>query len=245
MVKTIIFENMRKNLLYLLLLPFAFAACSSECKQPSGAIAHRQVQYAPFDEISVSGPLKLLLRQDSAYQVGTNADSVAVELVKVELSGQKLEISLKPGLYCGTDTITVTASIGDLKKMNIKGGSSVATIGKINVNNLEIKTADSTFLQLNLNAGKLLTDLNGATDMQISGQTGTHELKSKGNLNLQAFELITGIYNLDLEGMAKARINVLNTLKIKTSGSSEVYYKGNPGKVDEKKSGTSKLEKVI
>jgi len=37
---------------------------------------------------------------------------------------------------------------------------------------------------------------------------------------------------------------VLNELKVRTDGSSEIYYKGNPKKIDEKKSGATKLEKV-
>jgi hypothetical protein len=37
---------------------------------------------------------------------------------------------------------------------------------------------------------------------------------------------------------------VLNELTVKTEGASEVYYKGNPKEVNEKKSGAAKLEKV-
>ena len=175
--------------------------------------------------------------------VRTQADSNAVDLVKIKVNGEKLVVSLKADAYCGTDTIVVVAGIGDLKKLEIKAGR-VETASRIVVNNLELKTTDANSVDLELNAGKLVTTTDGSADIRLSGQAGTHQLKSKGSLNLEAFNFITGIYDLNIDGMGKLKINVLNELKVKTSGASEIYYKGNPAKVEEKKSGTSRLEKV-
>lgn len=235
---------MKKRFLYLLVLPLIFSACQSECPQASGTISHRGVQLKPFDQISLEGPLKLVLNQDSSFMVRTQADSNAVELVKIKVNGQKLVVSLRPDAYCGTDTIVVHAGIGDLKKLEIGKASRVETASRISVNNLELKTTDANSVDLELNAGKLVTTTDGSADIRLSGQAGTHQLKSKGSLNLEAFNFITGIYDLNIDGMGKLKINVLNELKVKTSGASEIYYKGNPAKVEEKKSGTSRLEKV-
>jgi len=47
-----------------------------------------------------------------------------------------------------------------------------------------------------------------------------------------------------VEGVTKMKINVLNGLKVKSSGSTDISYKGSPEKLEEKKSGTYKLTKV-
>ncbi|MNY29344.1 hypothetical protein D3C86_1633800 [compost metagenome] len=102
-----------------------------------------------------------------------------------------------------------------------------------------------TDVTMDINAGKLTTKVDGVGKLTLTGQAGVHDLKIKGTAKVDAFDFIVGIYNIDTDGTGKANINVLNELKVKTSGSSEIYYKGNPKKVDEKKSGATKLEKVI
>ena len=69
-------------------------------------------------------------------------------------------------------------------------------------------------------------------------------MSTQGTATIEAFNLAAGVYELEVTGSAKANINVLNKLSVKTEGSSEVYYKGNPKDVKEKKSGAAKLEKV-
>ncbi|HEY0177979.1 MAG TPA: hypothetical protein VGC08_16470, partial [Pedobacter sp.] len=55
---------MKKTIIYLLALPVLFAACKSKCVQDLGIHATRDYTVKPFDEIKVSGPIRLMLRQD-------------------------------------------------------------------------------------------------------------------------------------------------------------------------------------
>lgn len=236
---------MKKTALCALALPLLFAACQSKCIEDLGIHSSRESVVKPFDEIKVSGPVKLLLRQDSSFKINIEADSSVISLVKAEVSGHELVLKLDGKKYCGKDSVIITAGIGDLKKMDIKGAVKVYTSSLINVNDLELKSSGAAKLVLEMNAGKLSTKTDGAANINLSGQAGVYQLKSSGVIDVSAFGFVTGVYDLDVEGVGKLKINVLNELKVKTSGSTEIYYKGNPKNVNEKKSGTSKLEKVI
>lgn len=235
---------MNKQLLYLLVLPVLFTACKSKCVEDLGIHATRDYALKPFDEIKVSGPIRLVMRQDSTYKVNVQADSAVIEMVKVEVSGHGLELKLDAKKYCGKDSIIISAGIGDLKKLNADGAGHIYTSSLIHVNDLEMNLSGATMLMLQMNAGRLTTTTDGTASVALLGQAGVHELKSKGAIQLTAFDFVTGVSDLRVEGVAKLKINVLNELKINSTGSADISYKGSPKKLEEKKSGTYKLEKV-
>lgn len=236
---------MNKTALYLIALPLLFAGCKSKCVEDLGIHATREAVVKPFDEISVSGPIKLILRQDSSFKVLIEADSSIIDKVSAEVSGHELNLKLDAKAYCGKDSIIVSAGVGDLKKISGEGATRIYTSSTLNVNELALNLSGATRVVMDLNTGKLTTTLkDGAASIDLNGQAGQHKVKSKGAITMNAFTFITGVYELDLEGTAKMKVNALNDLKIKTSGAVEIFYKGSPKNIEEKQSGTYKLEKV-
>jgi hypothetical protein len=228
----------------LLVATISFAGCSSKCIEDSGNHIVRDITVSPFDEIEIDGPVKLVLRQDSSFKVAVSADSSIIDKIKTTVSGEKFKVSLDPMQYCGSDSIVIHAGIGALTEIKAAGASKVYSEGSLHVGDIDMKLSGATELNLNLYAGKVKTESDGAARLALSGQAGVHELDSKGVLELNAFDFVVAQYDIDIQGTGKSNINVLNDLKVKTSGSSTIYYKGNPKNVSDKKSGTSKLEKV-
>jgi hypothetical protein len=228
----------------MLVAAISFAGCSSKCIEDSGNHIVRDITVSPFNEIEIDGPVKLVLRQDSSFKIAVSADSSIIDKIKTTVSGEKFKVSLDPMQYCGSDSIVIHAGIGALTKVKAAGASKVYSEGSLHVGDLAMTLSGATELNLNLYAGKVKTESDGAARLTLSGQAGAHELDSKGVLELNAFDFVVAQYDIDIQGTGKSNINVLNDLKVKTSGSSTIYYKGNPKNVSDKKSGTSKLEKV-
>jgi len=237
---------MNKTALYFLALPLLFAGCNSKCVEDLGIHTSREIIVNPFDEIKVSGPIKLIMRQDSTFKVVVEADSNIIGKVKADVSGHELSLKLNAKDYCGKDSVIINAGIGDLKKITGDGTTRIYTSSAINVNELEVNLSGATKVSMDINAGKLTaTQKNdGISNIDLRGQAGTFKLKTQGTINLDAFSFVTGVYDIESEGVAKLKINVLNELKVKSTGATEIYYKGSPKNINEKKSGTYKLEKV-
>lgn len=228
----------------MLAAAISFAGCSSKCIEDSGNHIVKDMTVTPFDEIEIDGPVKLVLRQDSSFKVDVSADSSIMDKIKTTVSGDKFKVSLDPMTYCGSDSIVIHAGIGALTNIKAAGASKVYSEGPLHVGDIEMKLSGATELNLNLYAGKVKTNSDGAARLTLTGQAGAHELDSKGVLELNAFDFVVAQYDIEIQGTGKSNINVLNDLKVNTSGSSTIYYKGNPKNVSDKKSGTSKLEKV-
>jgi len=243
-VKIIIFKNMKKLLAIVLFITVFLAGCSSGCIEDSGIrIANGKV-VKPFDEIEVNGAIRLILKQDSTYLIKIEADSAIMGRIEVESSSSKLTLTMKEGAYCGSDSIVIYAGIGELKEIKGAGAINVRSEGLINGKELKMGFSGSYDVSLDLSVAKLETNLDGVGKLNLSGQSGSHKLRTTGSSETTAYNFIAGVYDIHITGNGKASINVLNELIVKTDGSSEIYYKGNPKKIDEKKSGAAKLEKV-
>ena len=235
---------MKNILLIALFIPVLIAGCENKCIEDSGHTVSRSIAVKNFDEIKVDGAIKLILVQDSSYKVQVDADSNIMAYVKADVSGSELKIKLDYDKYCGTDSIVVRTGIGELKALDLNGTVKVIGEGQIYARDVDLNISGTSNVQMNLSASKVKTKVNGVGNITLSGQAGVHEVKVHGRAKVEAFDFVVGVYNIEIDGTGKANINVLNELKVKTSGTSEVYYKGNPKKVDEKKSGATTLEKV-
>lgn len=230
--------------LFAIVVPALLAGCSSECIEDSGKHIYIESTVKNYDKIRVMGAVKLVIKQDSTYSIKIEADSNVMKHVIADVSSNELRVKLEDGKYCGRDSIVVYAGIGELKKLSTDGAVKVQGDGRIYANDVDFQFNGASNITLDLSAAKLTTKIDGVGKFNLTGQAGIHDLNTKGTAQVNAFDFVAGIYNIDVDGTGKANINVLNELKVRTSGSSEIYYKGNPKKVDEKKSGAAKLEKV-
>ena len=235
---------MRKLVAIALFIPVLLSGCSSKCVEDSGIRIAKAITVKPFDQLVIDGALKVVLKQDSSYALKIEADSNVMEFIKADVSGSKLTLKLKDGAYCGGDSVLVYAGIGELKEINGSGSVQMRTDGVINGKDLTMNFSGTSNISLNLSVANLKTKMDGVSKLNLSGQTGTHNLTTTGSSETTAYNFIAGVYDIQITGNGKASINVLNELKVRTDGSSEIYYKGNPKKIDEKKSGATKLEKV-
>lgn len=235
---------MKKLAIIACLLPFLFTGCNTDCIEDSGHHIEKNTVVKPFDKISVAGSIILILRQDSSYAVRVATDSNLMKYVKVDVDGTQLSIKVKEEAYCGKDSIVVEAGIGALKELKGDGAIKVSGKERIYASDLKLSMAGSSEVTMDLSAGNLSTNLDGTGKLKLTGQTGSHTLTATGIANVEAFNFISGLYKISVTGTAKANINVLNELDVSTEGSSEISYKGNPAKVNEKKSGAAVLKKV-
>lgn len=235
---------MKKISLLALLIPVLFAGCTPQCIEDAGRQLSRDLTVKNFDRIKVEGAIQLLMVQDSSYHIRIAADSNIIKLVKADVSSDELKLKLDEDRYCGTDSIMIRVGVGELRALKLDGAVKAVAEGRIYADDLELSISGAADVNMNLSARKVVTRVDGVGKIALSGQAGVHELKINGTARVEAFDFIVGVYHIDTDGTGKANINVLNELKVKTSGSSEIYYRGNPKKVEEKKSGAAKLQKV-
>lgn len=235
---------MKKFIFLLFAFPLIFASCKTKCIEDSGVRVEHEKVFKDFDKLEVAGPIKVVINQDSTYKIRIAADSNVVDAIKASVSSGTLKLKLDAEKYCGTDSIVIHTGIKYLKSIRLESGSKLYSNSLLNLRDVELILNGNTEVDMQLTTGILTTNIDGTAKIKLVGQAGEHILKSKGVLTLDAFDFVVAKYNLDTEGVNKSNINVLNVLKVETSGTSEIYYKGSPKDISKKKTGNAKLEKV-
>jgi hypothetical protein len=236
---------MMKTLSILIIaFPLLMAGCKTNCVEDAGVRVERVEVFKDFDELEINGPIKVVLLQDSATKVRISADTSVISLVKADVSSGKLKLKLDPEKYCGQDSVIAYTSFKMLKSVRLESGSEVASTSLLNFRDIEFTLNGSTTVNLEMSASIMTTTIDGTADMNLKGQSGEHNIKSNGVLNLTAPDFVVAKYKINTEGVGKSTINVLNDLNIETSGTSEIFYKGSPKNISKKKTGVATLEKV-
>jgi len=166
------------------------------------------------NEVVVTGGGRLQLTQGDTESLRVEADQKIIDRVVVDLSGDKLTLSIKNGtgkdfnffhwFENNKEDITYTLQLKNLTYLGLSGATR-ATLGNLNGKNLEVKgsgAADITFNNLTLE--DIFIELTGASNSRFQKLTAD---KVKVELS--------GAANLDVKAESKAKF-----LKVGASGAS-------------------------
>ena len=220
-----------------------FSGCNRfGCIEGSGnqITANRTVE--PFTFIETGGSVKLILKQ-GPESLRIVADDNIMEKIRTRVRGNTLTIDMD-GNFCNSGPIIVYVSSKSYEGIDASGAVEIVSDGLLQVKDFELELSGSSKVDLNLNAANVLTQSSGSSEISIKGQASTHEVDLSGSSSIDALDFIVGRYRIESSGASESRINVLNELSVKSSGSSDIEYRGNPSKVQNDDSGASSLRKI-
>lgn len=128
-------------------------------------------------------------------------------------------------------SIKITATIPDLKAVNITGSADVQTDGVFeNVNELDLKVSGSGDMDLLLDndVQSISTKINGSGDFKLSGSTKSHKITIIGSGNINSFDLSTETCDIKILGSGDCDVLVNETLDVEIAGSGDLCFKGSP-----------------
>lgn len=221
----------------------SLTACQFSCIRGSGHQATENLKVGDFTRLDIAGGFKVNLRQDSSLNVSLTADDNLLKNVDIQVSGNRLRIHNRKSV-CNTGEMVLNIGVRNLEEIRASGAVEVNGQGKINTHDLALNLSGATRVNMDLNAGNVTSKGSGSTEIHLSGQATSHNIDLSGSGKLYAFDFVAGAYNIITTGASECQINVLKSLKVHTSGASEIQYKGNPTEVSDEKSGASSVTKV-
>lgn len=214
------------------------------CESGSGNQVTEERKVVDFSKIKISGAYTLILKQDSAPSVlKITADDNLLKDIQTNVRNGKMEIKMK-GNYCNSGPIRIYANVRQLTAIDGSGANQISSEGVINTKDFELQLSGANKVTLELNASVIRTKGSGSTEINLSGQAGEHWVELNGSGDLNALNLVTGKYHIETSGSSHCKINVLNELSVRTSGSGNVEYRGNPKSVNNSQSGSSSVTKI-
>lgn len=218
-------------------------SCNINCVNGSGSPITEDRNVGTFSKVEFGGSIKLKIKQDSTNWMKITADDNILKLIKSRVSGDVLKIEMD-GNFCNPGEVLVELSSKTWSGIKASGATQIISENQINSDNFELDLSGSSQVDLNLVTAKFKMETSGSSEIKLKGQARQSDVNVSGAAEINAFNFVVSDYNIETSGSSKCAINVLNSLNVNSSGSSEILYKGLPKNINNKKSGSSELKHV-
>jgi len=246
----LVFLRERKGISILLILIIAIAAIvivvasaiillgqwlpPSETIVGSGNLITQQKDFRDFSAIEVSSAFQVEISQSSFYSISITADDNIMDYIQVSKTDNTLNVGIQRGSYQST-TLQVEIEMPEIDSL-VLSGATIGIIKDFSSSELfvvELSGASRLEMQ-DINVGDFKVELSGASRLTAEGSGNDLLSIVSGASNLDLSNLPVTNSNLSISGASQATVNLDGTLDATVSGTSTLYYIGEPtmGNID-------------
>lgn len=188
-----------------------------------------------LEQLDLSGACDLFMQTPMRFKDFNLNASGASDLNMKPVSGDNIRI------FCsGASDISNASFDVNSFYLNTSGASDAEIL--IESANAEFITSGASDIDLEIVSEKLKINASGASDFYIFGECNGLKADISGASSLQAENLKSRTVDIDVSGMSDCRIYAGESLKASCSGTSSIYYSGNPPKTSFSVSGLSSIK---
>ena len=196
-----------------------------------------------------NGVLHLYLENANIRNIKTLKASVVMQnLDKVSLSGAcKLTANdlFTPDRFkgdcSGASNLTVNVNTGELS-IEASGASKIWMNSNVN-GDAKLDVSGTSKIQGELKAANAKFSFSGVSSIDVTGSATDIKINSSGTSKVNAANFTVRTASVESSGTSKITLHVTDALKVNSSGSSSVDYKGSPT-IEAKTGGASKVRKI-
>ena len=237
MKKTILLTG----LFFLIIL----TSCEKETVNVSGEVTRVQVNLKGFTGLKVASAFNIFVTfSDTEEEIIVEANEDIQNLVIVEMIDNNLEIKLKKQTNIrGNATMNVYITTKNINYYLSTGASKITLESELIAELAKIDLSGASIFTGQLNTDILELEAEGASKIDIFGQTGEFKAELSGGSGLLNYDFLVKNINIALSGASNAQLTVSESIKIDASGASSLTYMGDALVTQKHLTGASELIK--
>lgn len=231
---------MKTKIYFLLVLPLVILLSYHGWAQNirgNGNVIKQERSISPFRGIIASGSYELFLSQGEEEKVIIEADENLHNLFISNVREEMLDIQIV-GEVRRAKSLKVFVTFKNLEHLISIGAVDIRSDTTINAENLEVFISGISSLKLNIEAKKLEFEITDGAYAYLQGNVDEFDLRVNDEAEMNAFDLEAKKCNAKASGYSDAKINVTEQMRLRVTGASNLYYKGDPEITDRIFSGT-------
>lgn len=222
------------------------SSCAQDRTAGNGNIIKETRNISNFNEIETGGNYDVYIYdapQDGKLTI--EGESNVISNVETIVKGNKLIIKKKKGInFSFTKGVKIYINARNLKSMGVSGSGSLIAEGVQNVENFSAGVSGSGEMRVKVNAKNTNVGVSGSGDVHISGKTSNLEIGISGSADVEASDLEAENVAVGISGSGNSKVWAGKSLTGSVSGSGDIFYKGNPERLDIHSSGSGDLRKL-
>ena len=186
-------------------------AVSTGCVQGNGVEKSEQRTLDDVTEITFNGAYDVTVTNGEEKNFTIRGDENIIGLIASERQGDTLQVYPSQSI-CPRRDLLIDITLENLKRMSVSGAVHAGIDG--------------------VEGASLKIEIDGSSTVVASGKTQSLAVTIGGTGNLQAGDLVADSAMLSINGVGEARVHVTGHLSADITGVGNIYYSGNPEKVD-------------
>lgn len=230
----------------LFLTQLTFAQWGSKSVKGNENVIEETRTLSTYTEIEIAGAFAVELVEGIPGKISIVAESNLLEHIITLVKKDKLSIDVtKRTNLQPNDQIKIIVPFSTLEKLSKSGAGSIVSRKVIKTDKFSLNLSGSSVVDITVEASKSIDMYkSGSGDVVLQGKTDNLSIKSAGSGKMEAENLDADDVDIKLTGSGDIRIQCKKKLKAKVTGSGNIFYKGEPSKIDTKISGSGKIEKL-
>ncbi|MGE4289632.1 MAG: head GIN domain-containing protein [Salinivirgaceae bacterium] len=206
---------------------FSISAVNAQVVKGEGEVKTDVRELTGFTGIIAQGRFELALVQGGPEGVRIESNENLLEFFQTRIEDSMLYISMTADIR-KYSTLKVTVSVKELKKIYLLNEISLVSDRVIHFETLELFSGGMSRIDLELYASKLTLQLTDGTFASLKGFAEGMQAEIHDETELNAFELQVNKASILSSGFTEIMVHVKKELRLMVSGSSNVYYMGEP-----------------
>ena len=197
-----------------------------------------------FTKIYSGGSWDVIVQTGNKDEVRLESTNISLDKVITKVENNTLKISLEIGNYRNIG-LTVYVTVREVEGLKSTGSGSIKMQSDISSGSLSLgNTGSGSVILKNVNADNLSVGLTGSGIVSIAGGTvGSLSVSQTGSGDFKGAELVAEKASINKTGSGKSYIGAVENLNVKSTGSGNVYYSGNPESTNISSTGSARVIK--
>lgn len=197
-----------------------------------------------FTKVETGGSWDVTITKGSKDEVRLESASLDLNKVITEVDGRTLKIKLEKGNYRNVD-LTVSITVRELESVGVSGSGNVELLSDFGADEFTLGSSGSGVIQTKrIIAEKLNVGMSGSGEIRIAGgEVEDLHVGQSGSGNFEGIDLVAQHVKVGKSGSGQTSVNAQKSLTVGSSGSGNVYYRGNPDNQNISSSGSSRVIK--
>lgn len=235
----------------ILAVLFAVGVLFTSCKKnddvtPSNNVTTVNKTITGYSQLNVSDPFKVYVTfSDTEESIQIEANQNLQQYITCEKKNNELVIYLDDNIDIkGASTLIVYITTKQLDAFSAAGATTIQLQNELNGGNVTVELTGACSFSGTMNIDKLNASITGSSNLILTGSSNSIELDATGASDFTDFGFETNNLTCDLDGGCDVSVTVEQTLSVKATGASNVYYKGNGVVSSQNLNGGSTIQKI-
>lgn len=225
-----------------ILIAILLVGCAQVTLTGSGNVVTQEEAITGFDKVDISNSFSVDISQGEDFSVVIRVDDNLVDRLNVVKQGSTLKIGLEPmqSFTIFDATMEAEVTMPELVGLDLSGNSDAQLSGFESSNSLVVDLSGNSALRGDIQAGDSSFDVSGNSSAALSGSAGDLSISASGSSEVDLTDFPASNGSVDASGASTVTVNLGGRLDADASGSSDIYYLGDPelGRIDTSGSST-------